>query len=127
MDAGLLGLTMNGIQSKQIDLIVELHPKRFTLLDLFIISNEFHVIEDTPDEVDDLVLLVLIVIEDGNGIDDIDDLFDRLDLKQRFLDDHLLQLVDLLEEDLVLLALDDYLDYSEELEDALLSVDIRKD
>lgn len=81
MYTGLFSLPVNRIQSQQINLIEQLHPKRITILAMLRPYNHLHMIENTPNQVNNLILLILIIIDNSNRIYNSNDLLYRLYLE----------------------------------------------
>ncbi len=79
-------------------------------------------VKDAPNEVDNFILFILIIVKNSNGVDYTDDLFDGFDFKQGFFYYHFLQLVDFLEQRLIFLILNYDLHYPKYLQNSFLSV-----
>lgn len=105
VNARLLGLTVEWMQREQIYLIEYLEPERLAVLNIFIGGYFFDVVKDAPDQVHNLVLLILVVVEDSDRVDDGDNLITRFNLEKWLFYDHFLNFIDLLKMDFVLFLL----------------------
>ena len=114
------------VKGKKINFIEKFAPEGLALFNFLIVGYKLHMVEDTPNKINDFILLIFIVIEYGNGVNDSDNLINWLYLEERLLDDHLLQSIYIFKQHLPLFALNYHLHYSEQLEDSLLTTDTRQ-
>jgi hypothetical protein len=80
MNARLPSLTMDRVKCEEVYLTEELHPQVFTLLNV-LATYQLHVVKYAPEQIYNLVLFILVVVEDGDGVNHRNYLLDGFDLE----------------------------------------------